>query len=317
MKIVLDLTKLVADGKITAAQAEDLKLLAARDTSFLAINILMAFGTIAVAAGILFLLPSLITSIAIAAILVAGGLLVTYQAGPQWTILGSAIVVVGALLLAGSLCALLEGRWSSFVLAAAIFIGCAIAIRSSLLSGLSTLALAAALGSSTGYETATYILVVREPTVTIVCFGLLAWLAYLAAGRVPTPYEPLALMFSRVSLVMVNFGFWVGSLWGDDPAKGWLPPDIARPLHVPDYVFVIVWSLALVGVGLWAARANRRFVVNTAAAFGAIDFYTQWFERLGAEPLSITVGGLIVIAIAFALWRYNLTMTRDANAAAA
>jgi hypothetical protein len=317
MKIVLDLTKLVADGKITVAQAEELKLLAARDTSFLAINILMAFETIAVAAGILFLLPSLITSTALAVILLAGGLLVSCRAGPQWTILGSAIVMIGALLLTGSLCSLLEGRWPSFVLAAAIFMSCAIAIRSSLLSGLSTLALAAALGSSTGYETATYILVVREPTVTIICFGLLAWLAYLAARRVPTPYELLALMFSRVSLVMVNFGFWVGSLWGDDPAKGWLPPGIARPPHVPDYVFVIVWSLALVGVGLWAARANRRFVVNTAAAFGAIDFCTQWFERLGAEPLSITVGGLIVIAIAFVLWRYNLTVTRDANAAAA
>jgi iron complex transport system permease protein len=317
MKIVLDLTKLVADGRITAAQAEELKLLAARDTSFLAINILMAFGTVAVAAGILFLLPSLITSIAIAAVLVAGGLLVSYRGGPQWTILGSAIVVVGALLLVGSLCSLLEGSWSSFVLAAAIFIGCAIAIRSSLLSGLSTLALAAALGSSTGYETAAYILIVREPTVTILCFGLLAWLAYLVARHLPAAYEPLALMFSRVSLIMVNFGFWVGSLWGDDPAKSWLPPDVPAPPHVSDYVFVVVWSLGLVGVGVWAARANRRFVVNTAAAFGAIHFYTQWFERLGAEPLSITVGGLIVIAIAFALWRYNLTMIRDANAAPA
>jgi hypothetical protein len=107
MKIVLDLTKLVADGKLTAAQAEELKLLAARDTGFLAINILMAFGTIAVAAGVLFLMPSLITSTALAVILLAGGLLVSYRAGPHWTILGSAIVVVAALLLAGSLGSLL------------------------------------------------------------------------------------------------------------------------------------------------------------------------------------------------------------------
>jgi len=316
VKIVLDLTKLVADGKLTAAQAEELKQLAARDTGFLAINILMAFGTIAVAAGVLFLMPSLITSTALAVILLAGGLLVSYQAGPHWTILGSAIVVVGALLLAGSIGSLLEGRPSAYLIAAAIFIGSAIAIRSSLLSGLTAMALAGALGSSTEYETATYSLIVREPTVTIVCFGLLAWGAYLAAQRVPALYEPLALMFSRVSLIMVNFGFWVGSLWGDHPGKGWLPEGAPPPPHIPDYVFVIVWSLALVGVGLWAARANRRFVVNTAAAFGAIDFYTQWFERLGADPLSITVGGLVVIAIAFGLWRYNLTSGREAKAAA-
>jgi iron complex transport system permease protein len=316
MKIVLDLTKLVAEGKLTAVQAEELKLLAARDTGFLAINILMAFGTIAVAAGVLFLLPSLITSTALAVILLAGGLLVSYRAGPHWAFLGSAIVVIGALWLAGSVGSLLDGHWSGFALAAAILMGCAIAIRSSLLSALATFALAAALGSSTGYETATYILIVREPTVTIFCFGLLAWVAYLAAQRVPAAYEPLGLAFSRVSLIMVNFGFWVGSLWGDDPGKSWLPHEAAAPPHVADYAFVILWTLALIGVGVWAARANRRFVVNTAAAFAAIDFYTQWFERLGAEPISITIGGLIVIAIAFGLWRYNLTTTRDAKAAA-
>ena len=46
--------------------------------------------------------------------------------------------------------------------------------------------------------------------------------------------------------------------------------------------------------------------VNTAATFGAIHFYTQWFERLGAQPWAIIVAGLTVVAIAVALWRYNV-----------
>jgi hypothetical protein len=57
------------------------------------------------------------------------------------------------------------------------------------------------------------------------------------------------------------------------------------------------------GVGAWAAHTNRRWVVTTAAVFGAIEFYTQWFERLGAEPWAIIVAGLTIVAFAIALWR--------------
>jgi iron complex transport system permease protein len=305
MKIVLDLTKLVHEGKLTPTQAEELKLLAARDTGLLAINILMAFGTVAVAAGVLFLVPSLSTAAAIAVLLIAGGLALSYGAGPRWTILGTATVVVGALWLSGVGIAYADGRWPGFAVATAMCLAGAVAIRSSLLSALAALALAAALGSSTAYETATYILIVREPTLTIVCFGLLAWGAYLIALRVPTDYEPIALMFARISLVLVNFGFWVGSLWGDDPGKGWLWRDGDGPIHLPDMGFVVAWAIGLITVGVWAARANRRFVVNTAAAFFAINFYTQYFTRLGADPLSIALAGLIVIGIAVGLWRYN------------
>ena len=83
---------------------------------------------------------------------------------------------------------------------------------------------------------------------------------------------------------------------------------------IPDYVFVIAWAVALVGVGVWAARANRRFVVNMVATFGAIHFYTQWFERLGAEPISITLAGVLMVSVAVALWRYN-TLPRQVQPA--
>jgi len=50
-------------------------------------------------------------------------------------------------------------------------------------------------------------------------------------------------------------------------------------------------------------------LVTTAAVFGAIEFYTQWFERLGAEPWAIIIAGLTIVAFAIALWRYNLPGT--------
>ncbi len=86
------------------------------------------------------------------------------------------------------------------------------------------------------------------------------------------------------------------------------------PVRLSAVGFAAAWAIGLIGVGSWAARANRRFVVNTAATFFAINFYTQWFERLGAEPLSIALGGLLVIAIAAGLWRYNI-FARDKAAA--
>jgi hypothetical protein len=42
-----------------------------------------------------------------------------------------------------------------------------------------------------------------------------------------------------------------------------------------------------------------------AATFGGIHFYTQWFERLRAAPEMVIAAGIIAVAIAFALWRYN------------
>jgi hypothetical protein len=89
-------------------------------------------------------------------------------------------------------------------------------------------------------------------------------------------------------------------------------------------VALVVIGLAVsFGAGIWAVRANRRWVVTTAATFGAINFYTQWFAplgasqartcgwrisdapELGAEPWAIIVAGLTVVAIAVGLWRYN------------
>jgi hypothetical protein len=87
-------------------------------------------------------------------------------------------------------------------------------------------------------------------------------------------------------------------------------------LHVPEIAFIVGWAIVIIAVGAWAARTNRRWVVTTAAVFGAIEFYTQWFERLGAEPWAIIVAGLTIVAFAIALWRYNLTWDRPTTVTA-
>jgi iron complex transport system permease protein len=309
----------VEEGKLTPAQAEELKALASRDLGTLAINILMAFGAIAVAAGILALNPSFATGAAIGVALVAIGLAVSFGAGERWSLLGTAGTVIGALLLSGGAIGVLDGGFTGFAFTAILLLGLAVVIRSGFLMALVPLALAAALGSSTGYFHATYMLIVSEPTITIVIFALLARAAYLVSSRIGPAHEGLAIVFARMSLLLVNFGFWVGSLWGDYPGESWAAAGTESwtaseawkkaALHVPDWVFIAGWALLVIGVGIWAARANRRWVVTTAATFGAINFYTQWFERLGAQPWAIIVAGLTIVGIAVALWRYNAART--------
>jgi hypothetical protein len=74
IRIVLDITRLVEEGKLTAQEAERLQALAKLDTGSLAINVLMSFGAIAVAAGIIALEPAFATGAALGVVLVAIGL---------------------------------------------------------------------------------------------------------------------------------------------------------------------------------------------------------------------------------------------------
>jgi iron complex transport system permease protein len=189
------------------------------------------------------------------------------------------------------------------------------------------LALAGALGRSTGYRHAVYMLTVNEPSITIAFFALLAGAAYLVSQQVGHAYQQLAIVFARVSLILVNFGFWIGSLWGNYPGETWVQGEgyrlwsnreawRAAHLHIPEIAFIVGWAIVIIAVGAWAVRNNRRWVVTTAASFGAIEFYTQWFERLGAEPWAIIVAGLGIVAVSIALWRYNLNGGRPATVTA-
>jgi hypothetical protein len=217
-------------------------------------------------------------------------------------------------MVAGTLYVIDNGSLRSAVAVTAGLGVAAILARSSLLASLAVLSLAAIIGASTGYSHAVYSLTIEEPTVTIALFSALALGCYLLSHRLSADYERLAITASRTSLLLINFGFWIGSLWGDrlllprailsgDPSV--LKDFTARATYIPASVFSIGWALALIGVAIWGVKENRRWVVNLAAIFGAIHFYTQWFARLGANPLSVLLAGLLMLAIALALRAFN------------
>jgi hypothetical protein len=166
-------------------------------------------------------------------------------------------------------------------------------------------------------------LAIYEPAVTVVLFSVLALVTYLISKGLPHDYERVSLTAARTSLFLVNFGFWIGSLWGDrllllrSLMRGESVTRSMVPIAIPDWVFAIAWAVALIGVGVWGAMANRRWVVNLAAVFAAIHFYTQWFERLGATPVSILLGGLILLGVAFGLYALNRRVEARPGSAAA
>ncbi len=314
MRVTLDLSKLVEEGKLLPAEAERLKLLASGGTSSLAINILVGFGIVAVTAGTVALVPTPATALLLGLVVFAIGLAFILQRREQWSLLAQILVVVGALTFSGGVLAIGKGALSAMLIVTAALAGASIIARSSLLMAAAVLALGACLGARAGYWNATYMLAIYEPLITIVLFSLLALGAYYLSKSVAADYERLALIAAQTSVFMVNFGFWVGSLWGDDLLliRSLLRGDpntlashpTSSPLISP-LAFAIGWALVLLGAGILGVRENRRLLVNLAAVFGAIHFYTQWFERLGVQPLSVLVSGLLMLTFALGLRTFN------------
>jgi iron complex transport system permease protein len=318
MKITLDISKLVEEGRLTPEEAQRLTALASHETGSLGINILIGFGVVAIAAGAVALVPTPLTAVALGLGLVAAGFAVLVNRIKQWAVLGQICLVIGALMFCGGVVAFGEGSLASMLIVAAALGAIAVAARSSLLAALAVLAASACLGARTGYSHAMYSLAIFEPTLTIVLFSAVAYAAYRVSKHVAADYERIALSASRTAILLVNFGFWIGSLWGDPlflltKMSGKTP--VASRLDaivIPHTVFSIGWAAVLIAAGLWAMRVNRRWLVNVAASFGAIHFYTQWFEKLGATPVSVLLGGVIMLAIALALWSFNKRARADA-----
>lgn len=311
MKITLDVSRLVEEGKLTSEEADKLTKLAARDTASLGINILVGFAVVAIAAGAVALVPAPLTAIGFGLALFAAGFAIALNRVQHWMLLGQIFLVIGALMFGGGAIAYRGDLLATMLIITGVFCLAAIIARSSLLMALAVLAASACLGARTGYSHASYSLAIYEPTLTVAVFSMVALIAYQASQRLPAEYARLAITAARTSLLLINFGFWIGSLWGDPlmlmrslAAKDVSATLMTKPV-IPSAVFSVLWAVALLGAGFWAVRANRRWLVNLVAVFGGIHFYTQWFEKLGATPFSVLLGGLVMLASAIALWMFN------------
>jgi iron complex transport system permease protein len=255
MKVTLDLSKLVEEDKLTPAEAEKLRALASQDTGSLAINILIAFAVVAIAAGAVALVPTPPTAVLLGIGLFAAGWGIALNRMQQWSLFGQICLVIGALMFSGGVIAYGEGSLAAMLIVTVALTTAAIAARSSLLIALAVLAASACLGARSGYSHAAYSLAIFKPTLTIVLFSALAFVAYYLSHRLRSDYERLALVASRTAIVLVNFGFWIGSLWGDPlmllrgiSRREAYSSFINDPV-IPDWAFTIGWAVVLVAAG--------------------------------------------------------------------
>lgn len=304
MKVTIDLDKLLEEGKITQAEYNRFSQYAARGTAALAFNILVGFGVIAVSGAALALLPTPITAIVLGLVICAAGITLIYARYEHWIVLANICVLVGALLFGGGVVKAGEGSIGSFLLVAAVFAAAGIFARSSLLTVLSVLSLSSCLGARTSYFHATYFLGINEPTLTVVIFTIFSAGVYQLSKRLAADYQAIAIAASRTGVFLVNFGFWIGSLWGD-VIEG-------SEIFIAYWIFAILWAIALIGAGVWAWKRNRRWLVNIVAVFGAIHFYTQWFERLGASAETVLIAGILALGFAIGLRSLNAKLSKEA-----
>ena len=103
LKIILDITKLVESGEITAELAEKLKKLSAKETGSLGINILIVFGVVAFCLGVGLLAPKAITAFLLSATLAIFGVVIKRHHNERWGPLGSAALMIGAIVIPPSL----------------------------------------------------------------------------------------------------------------------------------------------------------------------------------------------------------------------
>ncbi|ADJ29703.1 hypothetical protein [Nitrosococcus watsonii] len=304
MKVTLDLDQLLSEGEITQIEYNKLSELAAKSTRSLAFNILIGLSVIAVSGASLALLPAPTTAIVIGLFILIAGLALLRSGWEQWRVLSNICILVGALMTGGGVVTEFKGSFLSILSVTAIFTVAAIFARSTLLAVLATLMLSASIGARTGYFHASYFLVIQEPTITVILFSLLAIGLYHLSKKLSAEYEKIAIASARAGVFFVNFGFWVGSLWGERSE--------AREVLISDTVFSFLWALALLATAIWSWKGSRRWVLNTVAAFGGIHFYTQWFEHLGASPGAVLVAGLLALAFAVGLRSINSKMKENA-----
>lgn len=151
VKVTLDLEALVAEGQLTEAEAERLARLGRQSTGMLAFNLLVGFGVMAVATGVLALVPAPGTAMAIGVVLALVGVGIGILVRADWGLLGQMCIIVGALIGGGGL--LTQGEfaaWAFLLVALAYGFGAALSANG-LLASLAVIAVSGAVGAETGY----------------------------------------------------------------------------------------------------------------------------------------------------------------------
>jgi len=316
VKVTLDLDVLLDEGKITQKDHDKFSGFSAKTTSSLGFSVLIAFGVVAIIAGLLILVPSEEVAIGVGFLILVSGIGTLRSESDQWRLLANIFVVLGALLFGGGILMLSKHFEPSILTILFVIITYALAgvlARSSFLMVLSVFLSSSLIGAMTGYGFATYVLRIENPITTIMLYTALGIGLYQVSKNVDIKYESVALAGAKSSVFLVNFGFWIGSLWGSTEyiCKEGQSFGCERVTHVSPEIFSILWALAIIAAGVWAVKNNRRWTLNVVSTFGGIHFYTQWFENFGAEPDTLIFLGILTLGCVFTLKAVNAKIQKN------
>ncbi|MEM9144603.1 MAG: hypothetical protein AAGC57_00295 [Pseudomonadota bacterium] len=220
-----------------------------------------------------------------------------------------------------------ERAWLAMLDAAVVLLLAGALLDLRILTAFGITALAGLL-AATAYTHAAYWLAIWEPSLLILLMAVIAVLGWWIA-RGPERWARHGRIAALMALIWINMAFWIGSLWGDrigehsfGPVRAEFAADeagreafrTARDQYldgliiIPADVFAVGWAALILITAAWASLTNRRSVLNAAATFGAIHLYTQWFERLETQPLTIVAAGVSAIGLAWAMVRLNAWM---------
>jgi iron complex transport system permease protein len=193
VKVTLDLTQLLEDGKISQEEHDRLIVLSRKNTKLHAFSIFQVLAILALVGGTVGLFPDFFTGI---------GQALLDLFGPRGLhLLAVLLSGVGAVLAdSGFLAAVSAFGFLTFLGDTGLF-----------------------------YSHATYFVAIEEPALTVLLFSVLGYASYAAAGNLKTKEQRLVIIFSRTCLFIVNLAFWVGSLWGSKLA-GMEIPDVVFAL---------------------------------------------------------------------------------------
>jgi iron complex transport system permease protein len=325
-RITLDLESLVSEGRLTATEAERLKSMAVTGRGIsTVVQVLYILGALGLAGGVMILKPDPATGMALAALAIGFALFAQATKREDFGLLGTAMGICGTIGLAGSIGMQFDGSLPPLfinAIIAVVTVAGALVLRSRFLAALGPLAFAALLGSSTQYWHASYGIMVKEPLITTVVFAVLSGGLFLAAYPLKGIWSQMATVAGRVSWLVMNFGFWVGSLWGDYlgdffetlPAGTPIQDFDGASMFIPDGVFIIAWAAVSVAAIIFMHR--NRFAVNASITFLAINVYTQFYEWFGSSGFVMLTGGITLLAFAFGLYHFDRWMVARNKAAA-
>lgn len=327
-RITINLDRLVTDNVLSPEKAHELlRHQQPKALTNTLISVLYIIGALAAAAGVVLLKPTATTGLLIAIVCFVAGQVIRYKRFEHLSILALALGIGSAAGLTGwfvlefgnSLPALAV---NGFATAVTLFM--AVAFRSRFLAALVPLGIGTMVGSGGAYWHASYAIFVREAAITAALFtAMTGGLWFLATRLRHIDWQSMTTIAARMSFVVANFGFWVGSLWGDYVGEYFalptrrpsgLPYPEWRELHnafretalyIPEQAFAIAWAAFAVGAVALGRRIGNRFLELAGVTFFAINAFTQYFEYFRNEPWALIIGGIALVGVALVMVRWQ------------